>query len=466
MKRGKKRVGDAEGPRRVVPLPAPATDVSRRRGKDILRDLFKGLFFIVLVLVVKVAVEHTAVGKHIHAASYEWLQRQLVADEVPVTVVDIGDLEPEEFNVNGLTGRATPREPLRKLIAAITEHQPAAIGIDIDFSPDESGYIHPSDPEFFQFCLDMRRQRGVPIFLGIRRKLGKPSAEWLGGDEYEELAANILIPRDGRRMLREVKVGGASGAGVPAQASRPSKALSAALADAYSHRAGDAARWFGPIREAVVGGLQRVGFVEGVSEKRLGPGLTVEEFLVDFSPLDSIEPIRTVNPVVLRDQSQRQRFHNKIVILGDASPDKATDTFNVPGHEQRTYSGALVHACAAYTLSKARLYEVTGKGRLGIDIIFLLSILLTITFIRLYYRKRTSVEVATHRLQGVFTVLVVVAAFLFGVVFVSATRVMWDDFFLALLALAYHPWIERHLGKMWRRLWTYLRRLFGGLLFQ
>src|SRR5919205_366029 len=388
MKRGKIREGNAEEPREAVPIPAPVTDISRRRGGEILRDLLKGLFFIALVLVIKLGVEHTSVGKHIHASSYDWLQSRLVAEEVPVTVVDISDLEPKDFNINGLTGRATPREPIRKLIAAITEHQPAAIGIDIDFSPDESGYIHPSDPEFFRFCLDMQRQRGVPIFLGIRRTMSKAPSEWLGGEEYKELAANILIPKDSRRMLSEVQLEAEPGLDVPAKESQPSKTMSAALADAYSHGAGDSSKWFRPIRAAVIGGLQRVGFVESVSERKLGPRLTVQEYLVDFSPLDSIEPIRTINPVVLRDRSWHQRFHDKIVILGDASPDKATDTFDVPARAQ-PYTGVLVHACAAYTLIKAQLYEVTGSGRLGIDIIFLLSILLIITFIRLCYIKRT-----------------------------------------------------------------------------
>lgn len=440
-----------------------ATGEDHGSGRGIWRDLLKGLLFIGLMLVVKLAVEHTSVGKQIHLASYNLLQAQLSTDHLPVTVVDISDIQPEKFDINGQVGTATPREPLLRMIEAIAEHEPKAIGVDIDFSPD-GDFIHPRDPEFFQACLDMKRQRGVPIFLGIRRTMGRPQVEWLGDERYKELAANILIPNDSRRMLSEVEVGG-NQSGVASGSPAPSKAMSVALADAYGSGAGRSHGWFDRVRGHVIGALERVGFVEKISERRLGPGLTVRDFLIDFSPLEEIKPIRTTNPVVLRDQSLRERFQGNVVLLGDGSMNKATDPFIVPGREQ-PYSGVFLHACAAYTLIKVPLYEVTGKGRIAIDVLFLLAILLTITFIRLHYRNRTAEEIATHRLQGFLTGFVVFAALIVGFVFVRVTRVMWDDFSLALGALILHPWIERQAEGFWGKLREHVPALLRRLIFK
>ncbi len=437
------RRGQVGGP------PAVAAGEPHGRNGEIFRDLLKGLLVIALVLALKLVVERTAFGKQLELACYELLQLRLSADRVPVTIVDISDLKPQPYDIAGQTGTATPREPLRKLLAAITEQNPRAVGLDIDFSPEDDVYIRPDDPDFFQFCLDMQRQRGVPIFLGIYRTMGEPPSKWLGDAKYEDLAANILIPRDKRRMLREIKVESEQGAAAGSEGSKPSKAISVALADAYKRGLGDAPGWAQRAHESVLESLEGVELIEQVSERQLGSGLTVADFLVDFSPIDSIETIRTLDPAVLRDRSQRGRFEGKVVLLGAASLDaEGDDQFSVPGHEQQ-YRGVLLHACAVYTLIRAPLFEVTHKGRLYIDLLFSLAIIGTITLIRFYYRGRTTDEVATHRLQGLLTILVVLVAILVGIICVRLTRVMWDDFLLALTALAFHPSIERRMGSSW-----------------
>jgi hypothetical protein len=124
----------------------------------------------------------------------------------------------------------------------------------------------------------------------------------------------------------------------------------------------------------------------------------------------------------------------------------------VPGR-QDPYPGIFLHASAAYTVIKAPLFEVTNRGRVAIDVVFALAVLVAVLSIRLYY-SRTQERVATYRLQGLFTLLVVVVALLGGVWFVRFTRVMWDDFLLALAALIFHPSMERFLGASWGRVLT------------
>src|SRR6185436_15953360 len=136
--------------------------------------------------------------------------------------------------------------------------------------------------------------------------------------------------------------------------------LSVALANAYSRRRADDSRssW---LRTSIIRTLAALHIVEAGAERRLTDGLVVEDFLVDFSPLDALEPLKTLNPVVLADPSQRSRFEGRVVLLGDATLSKATDTFVVPGRSQ-PYPGVFLHASAAYTAIKAPLYEVSGLG--------------------------------------------------------------------------------------------------------
>jgi CHASE2 domain-containing sensor protein len=460
---GEKKV--RKGLRQTNKFPTGAVSNNPSRGGGILRDLLKGMLFIAFVLAIKLVVESTTVGKQLHSMSYNLLQLSLSAERMPVTIVDISDLEPQGFNLDGQVAKATPRDTLGKIIEAITEHQPKAIGVDVDFSPEDDDYVSPHDPDFFQFCLDIQRQRGVPIFLGIRRTMTQPAAKWLGEDKYQGLAANIFIPKDSKRMLSELVVEGTPPPGLSERDFKPSKSMSVALAEAYGQEAGESPHLLQRLRAAVIEGLHQVGFIEKTSDRQLGPRLRVKDFLVDFSPLETIEPLRTIDPVVLRDQSQRQRFQGKVVMIGDESQDKARDSFVVPARGQ-PYSGVFLHACATYTLIKAPLYEVTEQGRLSIDIIFLLAILVTVTLIRLYYKNRSSEEVAVHRLQGFFTVLVVIVALVIGVVLAPVTRVMWDDFFLALTGIMFHPSIERNTEKVWQHIRRHTSSFFHRLVFK
>src|SRR3989442_4773855 len=135
MRKGKKRRHHRKRQSDIGTHSALPTNARHNRGREIWRDLLKGLLFIALVPALKLAVEWTTFGKHLELMSYNLLQLQLPSKRVPVTILDISDLEPQVFNIDGQTGKATPRESLRGMIAAIAEQEPKAIGVDIDFSP-------------------------------------------------------------------------------------------------------------------------------------------------------------------------------------------------------------------------------------------------------------------------------------------------------------------------------------------
>jgi len=443
-KREKRRPAARKKKQAIQPEPAVTQQTGERhRGREIFREVLKGILFIAVVLSLKLSIEQTTFGKHLELMSYNLLQTQLSSQPPPITLVDISDLSVSDFVVAGQTVTATPRDPIKEMLTAIAGRQPRAIGVDIDFSPDENGYILPSDPEFFQFCLNLSKQTGVPIFLGVERTIAKPSNEWLGEEKYQGLAANILIPRDNKRMLNLLEVASNGASTAASEKHNVSQSLSALVANAYGRQADGSGMgaW-------VHSYLAQSGLVERLTEKQIGAGITVQDFLIDYGPRDSIETIRTTNATVLGDVSQRDKLQGKIVLLGDATLGKATDTFVIPGRDQ-PYPGIFVHACAAYTLIKAPLYELTGKGHMVIDL--LLSGLILLTIVLLGFRYRDA-ELVTNQLRGIVTWLVVLWAIVVGVVFVRVTRIMWDDFFLALILLVFHPSIERHAETAWRKI--------------
>ena len=442
MKRRTKRARAGGGAAKAHHRQASESYRQRSRFKHIVRDFFKGAFFIIVVLAIKLGVEHTSFGAHLEQLGYETLQHQLSPDEMPVQIIDISDLEPEPFNVDGKTGVATPREPLQKMIDTMDklERKPLAVGIDIDFAPGKDGYIHPRDPQFFQHCLGL----GVPVFLGIKRTHALPPELWLGSEEFEKLAASILIPnRDTRKMPEIIQT---------SEEFKPGRTMGGALADTFQRS-----------RNKIMNLLVRAGLVELKSEEKFRQGGRHEDFLVDYSPLETLMKQRLINfdPRDLRQNSRM--LARKIVLAGDATVDKATDLVDVPGRpELGPVPGVYLHACAAYTLARAPLYELRWQGRIIIDLLLSGGIFLAIMLIRLYYLNKTLKEVAAHRLQGLFTLLVIIGALVIGVTFVQTTRLMWDDFILVFAALVFHPSIERRLEGVWKG----APKIFHGLIFE
>lgn len=387
-------------------------------------DFGKGLFFMALLALVSVGLGHTSVGRRVEQFGYDRIQKLLSSERIPVAVVDVSALQPVPFTIDGETGTATPRATLKDLIQAITAQQPRAIGVDIDFSPDPSGYVWPRDPEFFQFCL----ANDVPVFLGVNRNLNLTPDKWLGSEDYQNLAAGMIVPKNNtRKMPKWIQI---------SRDSPPGPSLGTAVAGGFQVTQSGLSRW-----------LHEHGLVEQVSEKEIGEGMTVGEFPVDYSALPSLiedKTVSTINPQVIRDQGRMLR--DKIVLIGRGLVTDEDDRFKVEGFEGEI-AGVYIHASAAYTLRNAPLYELTSTGRVGIDLLLSFTVLLGVTLIRLYFMNRTNRNVAAHRVEIMLTALVGIAAFIGGVMFVGQTRLVWSDFVLVLGVLFLHIPLERWLGK-------------------
>ena len=407
------------------PLP-PAQTTSKKR--QIGLELLKGVLFIALLAGIKMIVEHTPAGESIERSGYDYLQKQLSSsDPVPVVVVDFSALEPEEFNVNGQIGIATPRKTLQELITAATEVKARVIAVDIDFSPGPTGYMYPGDPQFFEFCL----RNKVPVVLGISRTESLTPDKWLGNEDYQALAASMIVPNDTRKMPKWIRVEKDAAHG---------PTLAAALAERFQQAESRLAKW-----------LHVYQLVEQVSEKELGQDVVVGEFPVDYSPLKTLidKTFTTANPIVVKDQAHLLR--DKIVLFGRGKLSNDGDRFTVEGFGHQV-PGVYVHASAAYTLHNARLYELTSGSRLGIDVALSLIVLIGVIAFRYYF------GLEHHLLQIVFTVLVIVLAFIFGVAFVAQTRILWTDFILVLALLILHVPVERKVPGAFRKICQGVKR--------
>jgi CHASE2 domain-containing sensor protein len=380
-----------------------------------------GVLLSIILIACKVAVEKTDFGEQLEQMTYNMLQARLLSSrsskDLKVAVVDINDLPLVQVNRGNRVLSVTPRKPLREIVEAVVQQNPEAIGIDVDFSPDEHGFVTQEDPDFFQFCLNQH----IPIFLGVYESLAQGPDKWLGQPEFKQLAAYITVPKpqgaEGAvRMVERIQ---------PAGVSQSCPSLAAALANTLRPAA---PHWLG---WAIV----------RVSQKRTSE-FSASEFLIDYSGLETL--VRDRVPVSdATDLSKHENtLQGKLVLIGRATPEQTSDQFVVPGRGEPV-QGVYIHASAAYTLLEAPLYRMTQLGRLSADLLVSLAVFGTIAVIRWLYSRRTRSELATHRMHLVLTSLAVVTVIVLGHFLVQTTRLMWTDFLLVIGALLIHSPAER-----------------------
>lgn len=431
-------------------------NASSNRAPDnmIRKSLLTGLLVTFLLLFVKWGAEHTSLYQGIQRASYSWLQSKLSApcrrSDLPVVILDIRDLEYTTIEVQGEKFSVTPRGPLMELIETVVAQKPAVVGIDIDFSPNRSGYVDLDDPIHFRRLLELQQHTGIPIFLGINRSQNKERQIWLGDPEFESLAANIDGPDDNRKMFQWTS---GAGGGTTEDSNDKGLTMCTALKKAV-----------GPTEDKLPKLASWV--VRQVSEAKTKRGLNAGEFLVDFSALEALKDTRlkTINPAVVKDQGWT--LAGKAVLIGDGSLYEARDSVIVPlPAETMPVPGIYLHACAAYTLIKAPLYELTNFARFLADFVLAFVVLISVISARVYIQNRRQ-KFAETRATYIFILGVTIIAVTIGIFFVHKTRVIWDDFLFVILALWIHPAVDNALWQALHSLKTNIPSILGRLFAQ
>ncbi|HEX3250626.1 MAG TPA: CHASE2 domain-containing protein [Pyrinomonadaceae bacterium] len=397
--------------------------------------LLTGLLVTAVILLIKWCFEHHRLYQGYQSSSYVWLQSRLRPpvgrEDLPVAIVDIHQLAPIEKQLKERKFLITPRNELLDLISKVAEQGPSVIGVDIDFSPNQFGYMDPeNDQVFFRKLMEITKGTKVPIFLGIRRSQEKSPERWLGAAEFKSLPASIWIPPDQRKVLKSVEI-----SKEPAAEPLRGRSMAQALAEVHlKHPIQSSEGWI----------------IRSDSHEEIAPNVKAEEFLVDFSPLKLMQDLRltTRNPSTIADLGWT--LQGKVVLIGDGETNDTRDTYGVPNDAYPSgIAGIFKHAAGVYTLVKAPLYELTPLGRIVVDFSLALMVLVPVALLRHKVAQDTGSTFAEHTAVITFTVVVIILAFFVGVMTVHLTRVMWDDLPFVILALCSHRIISKIVYLGW-----------------
>jgi CHASE2 domain-containing sensor protein len=403
---------------------------SNTRSREIIYDIIADVCLIAILVLAAIGVEHTRVGNALLLAAYEWQQGSFHSGGESIKIVDISLIQSVCSKATGSTRTVTPRDTLLEVLQAVADDDPAAIAIDINFSPDDNGeYMSPEDPAFLEACARLTshpKNKHIPVFVGVNTEPKRRSAKLLQDARVAPLAACIGIKDDTRTLPLVVEEEGFT-----------TKSLCARLADVKKSGVSDGTsrRW--PSWLAV----SQFEDVEGDAR--------AEVFLVDYSSLDALEKrdvtLPSINPVVIRDayRGRSSFFRDKLVLVGIAQLGVATDTFNVLTRIGKPpVPGIYIHACGVNTLLTGRLAELTPIGRALVDALMSLTALAPVALIRWLFRHR---NVAERRLKWLSYLIMA------GAVYVAAgwvcyyMRLLWVDYYVVIITLVAHPFIEPQL---------------------
>jgi CHASE2 domain-containing sensor protein len=408
--------------------PKPDPETVAARALRLWSELRIAAVLAAVLIVMNVLIEGTPFAEQLRKLAYEQAMNGISVSQHPnVVVIDISTPASESssksrLDLSYVAGKPTSRADLGTLLDAVVATGPAAVGIDIDFSPTADGYEDPNDPAFFRKVAAYP----VPVRLGIDRSQTGPPEYVLGDPQFRALGASMLVRADTSKMYATVQF--------PEQTT-PIPTLAAALADAYiAKRKTSVPSWLVPW--ALVDRYEVVDSDE----------LTSEQFYLNYRAIDRIkdESFRATSTDTVRDEAER--LAGKVVLLGDI--ENAEDRFTVPGSNV-TEPGVLLHAAAIETLISGPLFVLTRPARILLDVA-LTTVVLGIVFgLRFYCNGRYAWNVVSFNVLVLASLIGVGFAWLFGVSLVRWTQFVWDDYLLVCVALVLHVVIDGFREHVW-----------------
>lgn len=411
----------------------------KKRRRAILRDFVVFVAVGIVMLGVGHWLEATPFGRQVRIGAYELMQGRLRSAAKPqtlqVVVVGIDGIAPVTLQ-DGFCGARliTPRDQILRLLQDIAGHSPAAIGVDIDFSPECGGFQSAGDPAFFGAVQKIADTNKVPIFLGVDRTRTEPRSAWLGAEAFAPLAAMIVVPyAEEGSVVRSMPlrlVAGSTG---------ELHSLAAAM---IGKPPPDTARWLRPL-------IERYHEVrQATADPHSRPrDLTLgEDFLVDFGAVPQLQELTIPASAVSSATDQRSRFVGRYVLLGDTNSTHGGDRFLLPGYE-RPVKGVYAHASTIYTLTQAPLLELTARGELLADISIALLSFCIVAGLRLYFAARVREEVAARRIEIALVLLVCIMLLIVGHFAVNTLRLVWIGYALVIIMQLLHLAVGRLLHR-------------------
>jgi CHASE2 domain-containing sensor protein len=351
----------------------------------------------------------------------------------------------------------TNRSALAQLLRELAQVSPAAIGIDVDFSPDGNDFVSPSeDPDFFDFCRCLTDVNGarVPVYLGVGRQALSPSFRWLGDHKYWDLAAGImmpaytsLVPNSLRRSSRERPVPASEvgtpkyddpasvctrdrSVAVPQESDAELPSLSYALARAAEPTVVET------IHRALAG-------TERSKEKPVSGAedYTVSEFWLDNSLVSLARTTSvsltagSVTSTSMLSSGALEQARHRVVLIGDRDVG-SQDLFTVIDKEQQA-AGVFVHAAAVQTLLEKPITSFTARGAFAVDFGMTVSAIFLVALVGYWYGATKKINLADFKRWAI-----AVGVFGFAVLMVGSWRVLWIDFPLVIAGTLAHENVE------------------------
>lgn len=437
-------------------------DYSKRRRKAhlwgmTLRDARRFALIAVPLLLLGLWLEKTRFGEEVQVATYNLLQGHLAASPVPdslqVIVVDISSIKPRVVD-DGISQRlVTPRDEIERLLKNIAAHHPAAIGVDVDFSPQvqESTYQAPDDWKFFDEVIklseELRNATGDSargIYLGVGRNIGDRDS-WLGEAKYANLAGGIVVPfAENGPVIR----------------SMPAYLQPVAECGSTHH---ETCGKLPSLAWAMVNGRQaqlkdmRQDFMVSQSEfERSSRGnesddetaakIVGEDYLVDFGAVDKLERETFPASGVTAAPDQDSIFRNRYVLLGDKDLSLVGDRLVVPGHAEQI-KGVYAHASAIYTLVQRPLYALRPFVDIVIDVLLGALSLVVVGWLRFYFAKRGPENVSKDRVDALTTFAVILMLVGIGYFAVYRWRLVWIGYAIVIMMQLLHLVVDRTLPE-------------------
>ena len=353
-------------------------------------------------------VERRPLGEQLKSVEYAVLQQVLVSDanasrqwgeddpRLPI-VVDISPFR-------GDNTEPTDRTKLAELVDTLQNMHAAAIGIDVDFSPDDAGnFITPADPQL----LFKWKQYGN-VRVGVFRRQGDEPGRWLGHPDFRDLAAGLLLPQSDPAFAYQF---------IAAEASTP--------VGAPEMKQDDYLLQMPAALFEILNPGSRARLVENPRLRRsdVDKRVVLGEFPVDYSFLARIRKIPYRDPRDLDLWSKR--IARRVVLIGDTSD--AEDSRCTQARSE-VVSGVFIHASALATLNRGILRRIDGRTKLAYNIAICLAALLVIWTLRLFGPRVGLVTHLDHRALHVLSFATAAfVVFIAGVLVMGLNRIFWPE---------------------------------------
>jgi CHASE2 domain-containing sensor protein len=377
-------------------------------------------------------------GRQLEEIAYDTLQNSLSsassAASTGVVVMDISSI-PMITSTGLRPGPVTKREPLKFLVDALVQmkNPPKAIGLDVDFSPDEHGYADAADEDL----LESFRNAKIPIRVGVHDSLVLGKDKWLNNTKYADLASCVVVPspesvQTAWYMPEWVDVKYSS---APEDLPARCPAMGVALVHQTTKPVPSGLGWLAETTH------------QDDSESSL---VVAPKFLVDYSQLSKFDQQKIVVPQIqtahdatrfIAGLDSAKNLDGQIILLGRIT--NTGDIFIVPGRPLKAYAGVYLHACAAYTLlQKTPLYHLKFPGVLLLDALFSILVFIPVLLIRFYLLNKGKEDFMEYGVAEILSFVVMAALVCFAIWGVRKTHLMWDDFILVAAALIVHNPVE------------------------